>query len=384
MVSSNFTGVNKGQADSSDPGLYFSNHIHGQQHNLSNLVQSQISVNNPVGLQQVIQPVSNNLPQQTFLSNHPVLGNPNTGSVVPVTSENYFAPTTSAEVPSGVAPFVPASTTTNQVSLSHHTTGSVVAGYQAPVIPSQQHMSVPVSSYNFSSDHYNPYSNLWRPAVAAPLMSVQQHYVPSTTIFSAVTTILPQNNFVPYTSGGTVFFAQPENSSHANQPFVPECHGKSSSYTEPPPGNSSGGDVERPLSTRELVNILMHCRKDHLPEWKLTQFDGNSLNWHEWFGQFKSTVDSAILSDDEKLTYLKTLVVGKAKSAIADYSYSGLLHKDALATLQRKFGQPHAVVGAHLDKLSNFPPLKMHNWENVIGFSSTILLLPHSSLLTMT
>ena len=99
----------------------------------------------------------------------------------------------------------------------------------------------------------------------------------------------------------------------------------------------------------------MHSQKNHLPEWKLTtQFNGNPLNWHEWFGQFISTVDSAILSDDEKLTYLKTLVMGKTKSAIAEYSYSGVLYKDALATLQRKFGQPHAVVGAHLDKLSFF------------------------------
>ena len=296
--------MNNSQAASSDPGLYFTNHIYGQQHNLSNLVRSQVSVNNPVGLQQVMQPVSNNLSQQTFLSTHPVLGNPNTGSVVPVTSENYFAPKLSAEVPSGVATFVPASTTTNQTSLNHQTTGSVVAGYQAPVIPSQQHMGVPVGSYNFSSDHYNPYSNLWRPAVAAPLMSAQQHYIPSTTVFSAVTPIVPPNNFVRYTSAGTVLFAQPENSSHANQLFVSDCHGNSSSYTEPVPDNSPGADVERPLSTRELVNILMHSRKDHLPEWKLTQFDGNPLNWHEWFGQFISTVVSAILSDDEKLTYL--------------------------------------------------------------------------------
>ena len=327
MVSSSFTGVNIDQAASSDPGLYYSNHIHGQQHNLSNLVRSQLSVNNSIGLQQkqVIQPVSNNLPQQTFLSTHPVLGNPNTGSVVPVTSENYFAPPTSADVSSGVAPFVPASTAINQVSLSHHTTGSVVAGYQAPVIPSQQHMGVPVSSYNFSSDHYNHYSNLWRPAVAASLIPSQQHYVPSTTVFSAVTPIVPTNNFVPYTSGGTMLFAQPEIFLNANQPFVPDCHGNSSSYTEPNPGNSPGADVERPLSTRELVNILMHSQKDHLPEWKLTQFDGNPLNWHEWFGQFISTVDSAILSDDEKLTYHKTLVVGKATSAIAEYSYSGVL-----------------------------------------------------------
>ena len=203
-------------------------------------------------------------------------------------------------------------------------------------------------------------------------MSAHEHYVPSTTVFSAVTPIVPQNNFIPYTTGGTVFFAQPEISSHANQPFVPDCHCNSSSYIAQTPGNSPGADVERPLSTRKLVNILMQSRKDHLPEWKLTQFDGNPLNWHEWFGQFISTVDSAILSDDEKLTFLKMLEVGKAKSAIAEYSYSGVLYKDALATLQRKFRQPHAVVGAHLDKLSNFPPLKMHNSENVVSFSSTI------------
>ena len=202
-------------------------------------------------------------------------------------------------------------------------------------------------------------------------MSAQQYYVPSTTVFSAVTPIVPPNIFVPYASGGNVFSAQPENFSHANQPFVPDYHGNSSNYTAPTPGNSPGGDVECPLSTRELVNILMHCRKDHLPEWKITQFNGNPLNWHEWFGQFISTVNSAILSDDEMLTYLKTLVVGKAKSAIVEYSFSRVLYKDALATLQRKFGQPHAVVGAHLDKLSNFPPLKMHNSENIIGFSST-------------
>ena len=55
-----------------------------------------------------------------------------------------------------------------------------------------------------------------------------------------------------------------------------------------------------------------------------------------------------------------------------EFSYGGVIYKDALATLQRKFGQPHAIVGAHLDKLNTFPPLKMHNSENVISFSSAI------------
>ena len=52
---------------------------------------------------------------------------------------------------------------------------------------------------------------------------------------------------------------------------------------------------------------------------------------------------------------LKIVVTGKAKTA---------RYKDALDTLQRKFGQPHASAGAHLDKLSILPPIKMNNSES--------------------
>ena len=126
------------------------------------------------------------------------------------------------------------------------------------------------------------------------------------------------------------------------------------------------------VTLNDLVQALSVSKKDPLPEWKLAQYDGNPLQWHEWFGQFCSTVDAASLSDDVKLTYLKTLVTGKAKSAIAEFAYSGRMYKEALKTLERKFGQPQNVITAHLDKLSSFPQLRMHNSENIISFSMTI------------
>ena len=54
------------------------------------------------------------------------------------------------------------------------------------------------------------------------------------------------------------------------------------------------------------------------------------------------------LTDDVKLLYLKTLVFGKAKTAIAEFAYCGTMYKDKLKTLERKFGQPHTVVSAYL------------------------------------
>ena len=43
-----------------------------------------------------------------------------------------------------------------------------------------------------------------------------------------------------------------------------------------------------------------------------------------------------------------------------------------MKALERKFGQPHAIVGANLDKLNNYPPLKMHNSENIIAYASVV------------
>ena len=151
-------------------------------------------------------------------------------------------------------------------------------------------------------------------------------------------------------------------------------------YIGPTPLSWSGPQLSTPAPLipdnaslfRELADAIKSQKNDPLPEWKLAEFNGDPLKWHEWYGQFKSAIDSQSLTDDVKLTYLKTLVTGKIKMAIAEFADCGLMYKDALRTLERKFGQPQAVVSAHLDKLSNFPPLKMHNSDNIINYSAAI------------
>ena len=140
----------------------------------------------------------------------------------------------------------------------------------------------------------------------------------------------------------------------------------------PPHSTPSAPSLDSADLIKQLADAITCKKNDPLPEWKLSQYNGDHLQWHEWFGQFKSAIDLQPLTDEVELTYLKTLVTGKAKTAIAEFVYCGVMYKDALKTLERKFGQPQAVVSAHLDKLSSFPPLKMHNSDNIINYSATI------------
>ena len=126
------------------------------------------------------------------------------------------------------------------------------------------------------------------------------------------------------------------------------------------------------LNIEDNAEILTMNRNDPLPKWKLSQYNGVLFHWLEWFVQFLSAVDSARLSDDAKLTYLKALVTGKTKNAIAEFAYSSVTYRDALNTLVRQFGQPQTLINAHLEKLNCFPPMKMHNSDSFASFASTI------------
>ncbi len=107
-----------------------------------------------------------------------------------------------------------------------------------------------------------------------------------------------------------------------------------------------------------------------LPQWKLPTFDGNPLEWPEWQGLFQSTIGRANISDDEKMNYLKTLVSGKAKTAIQGMGFTGRMYRRAWTTLELRFGQPHLIVSAQLSKLQKYPVVRLHDSAGIVEYSS--------------
>ena len=175
--------------------------------------------------------------------------------------------------------------------------------------PVQTQHNIPFVLHTVSpiiNDYYTGHANLWRLAATTPIVTPAQ-CCNAGNIYSNVTNVVPQYNLAtPYTSGGTVYFNTQPIHPHKVPHFVNKTdtgyQPVNEDYTPSSAYPNRGCSSDRPLSARELAELLMHSRKDHLTEWKLAQFEGNPLNWHEWFGQFMSTVDSAVLPDDTKLT----------------------------------------------------------------------------------
>ena len=107
---------------------------------------------------------------------------------------------------------------------------------------------------------------------------------------------------------------------------------------------------------------LLRCNSGYsgsssLPKLKLNNFDGNPLEWPEWSSMFIATVDQRPIPDSEKMSHLKTLLTGKARSAISGMGYSGQFYGAAWS------------IYAQLESLRKASQVKPHDSTGLISFS---------------
>ena len=137
----------------------------------------------------------------------------------------------------------------------------------------------------------------------------------------------------------TRFDVSLERNKHRHYPWYPNSRERSASVEE--------WDIS-PIAGR-------HYHTGHssssLPKLRLNNFDGNSLERPEWSSMFIATVDKRMIPDSEKISHLKTLLTGKAKSAISGMGYSGKFYSFAGNILERNFGRPHVIIDAQLGRL---------------------------------
>ena len=87
---------------------------------------------------------------------------------------------------------------------------------------------------------------------------------------------------------------------------------------------------------------------------------------------FIATVDQRLKPDSEKISQLKILLKGKARSEISGKGYSGELYGASWSILERKFGRPHVIIDAQLESLRKANQVKPHDSTGLISFSVVV------------
>ena len=153
------------------------------------------------------------------------------------------------------------------------------------------------------------------------------------------------------------FDVSPEQNKHRHYPGYPNSRERYASAEE--------RDIS-PIAGRH--SNIGHTSSS-LPKLRLNNFDGNPLEWPEWSSMFTATVDERLIPDSEKMSHLKALLTGKAKSAISGMGYCGKFFSAAWNILERKFGRQHVIMDAQLESLRKANQVKPHGSTNLINFS---------------
>ena len=93
---------------------------------------------------------------------------------------------------------------------------------------------------------------------------------------------------------------------------------------------------------------------------EVKKLSGKIHEWQEFWDNYESAIDSnKNLSDVDKFSYLRGLIEGPAKSAIAGFSLTAANYGAAIALLKKRFGKRNVIQRAHIDELMKVSPL--HN-----------------------
>ena len=90
-----------------------------------------------------------------------------------------------------------------------------------------------------------------------------------------------------------------------------------------------------------------------LPTLQLPKFDGNILQWQNFWDQFIAMVDKTTLPNVSKFAYLQALLEGEAKNVIAGLPTTDANYGEACKLLQDRYNRKDRIIFAHIQALLN-------------------------------
>jgi hypothetical protein len=111
-----------------------------------------------------------------------------------------------------------------------------------------------------------------------------------------------------------------------------------------------------------------------LPKLDVPVFDGDLLNWRQFWEQFCISVHNRHdLADSEKLVYLQTaLKSGSAKATIEGLSRTGEHYTEAIECLKSRYDRPRLIHQAHVKQILDTPSLKEGSGKELRRLHDTI------------
>ena len=115
-----------------------------------------------------------------------------------------------------------------------------------------------------------------------------------------------------------------------------------------------------------------HPWKVNLPKLSIANFDGTIIKWQTFYDTFNSVIHTdPHLDDIKKFQYLQAQLTGEVQCTIAGLTLTSANYQNAMDLLQKRYGQPHKLISAHMRGLWELPH-PSHELSSLRNFYDTL------------
>ena len=98
--------------------------------------------------------------------------------------------------------------------------------------------------------------------------------------------------------------------------------------------------------------------KTKLPKLEVPKFNGKLHEWQELWDSYSSAIhQNNSLAEVDKFTYLRSLLTGQSKSAIAGFALTSANYGVAVELLTKRYGKKMAIQRAHVNDMLTVSPV---------------------------
>ena len=95
-----------------------------------------------------------------------------------------------------------------------------------------------------------------------------------------------------------------------------------------------------------------------MPKLEVPKFNGKLHEWQEFLDSYRGAIhQNDSLEEVDKFTYLRSLLTGQAKSAIAGFALTSANYGAAVELLTKQYGKKTAIQRAHVNDMLTVSPV---------------------------
>ena len=114
--------------------------------------------------------------------------------------------------------------------------------------------------------------------------------------------------------------------------------------------------------------------KVKLPKLVISKFQATHLDWLRFWNEFDAEIEKSALPAVSKFSYLKELLIPKAKLLINGLPFNAEGYERAKTILETTYGRPTEVAKAHVQGIMGLPTINHHNVSKIHEFYEKLLI----------